>query len=666
MTITAPVPVTPLPPAPNTNDPDNFDDLADARIEAEGPFGDQMNALAANVFSNASEAQTRALQAQQAAADASSAAAAAAASTTAVKWVAGNYADGAAVWSPTSRFSYRHIGDGASAIDPALDAAHWVLQLYALGLGGMIITGSVDLIVTSGGAISVTPATPGLYITLPDATTLAQGAVAFHVFNAGVYDMGVRTKAGVVLGWIRPGTSSVIGVASNATLGGAWVTSNLHKLGVTAMLNVASVPGTTLRRIAIDSTRTLFLFGALYAVVYDSSAQAWGSPMLVRSIPNGGRASGILVGADKVLVASCDGTTGIQSVVLTLTGVTIAPPGTPATATAGANVSLWGDFIAVGAGFAFSYFGSSGGYLRAMTVSGTAPTIGPEVAFGDSLPLLFVSGAVLRAVNYSGSTLACQPYTLSAANLTPGTGASFSSSAGGNVRAFQNAAGNIVAFHDLVGSVAATVFKLTGTTEASTSIAMFASASATSSSLDYVQISATKTAVATASSGSSVVLWNIHIDNGGTSAAGTPDQFSVTSVAVSAIGASGNTARFAVSSGLDLFPPTMLQFDCSGASPVRGSVQSRWGVNSPGKNFSGKDLRHYSLLAAGNNQYAFGGNHGSDACYNAVSIQSLPALGENLINGTLGAAANESWVLTGLTAVSGTLGTTIKRVEAAA
>ena len=48
----------------------------------------------------------------------------------ATKWAAGNYAQGAAVWSPTSLLTYRRATPGvtASATDPANDPAGWKLS----------------------------------------------------------------------------------------------------------------------------------------------------------------------------------------------------------------------------------------------------------------------------------------------------------------------------------------------------------------------------------------------------------------------------------------------------------------------------------------------------------------------------------------------------------
>lgn len=669
MTIIAPIAVDLLPPPPTIDDPDNFDTKADASVLAQAAMVPQINVQLNTLYNNALEAQTRALQAQQSANDAATSAAAAAASTTATKWVSGTtYNDGDPVWSPTSRFSYRHIGSSVSTIDPAMDSSTWVLQLYSLGLGGMVITGSVDLIATSGGAIAFTPSTPGLRIKLPDATTIPKGATAYNCVNNGVYDVSVINNTGTLLGFIRPNESAVIGLASSATAAGVWIGSGLYKLGCTAFINIPSVQGVILKRIALDTNRTLFLFGACYAVVYDASTQTLGTPTLVRSIADGTKASGILVATDKVLITTCDATTGMQSVILSVSGTAITP-NSVVNSTAGSNVSLWGEFVSVGAAFAWSYVGSSVSYVRAITVSGTVPTIGTEATLSSTqaLPILFVSGSTLRAIGYVSSSLACQPYTLSGANLiagTPATGGS-ASPVGTGYKAFQNSNGNIVVLYNNASLLNAAVFKLTGTTEAMSVVAMSAF-NVPYTTVQYVQISGTKTALAGVVSGLGQVCWNIHVDTSGTGSAGTEDSISGgSSISVSAVGVSGNNARFAVYSATDAFATLQLQFDCSGASPVRGNCQTRAAVNIPSGQVTGKDSRHFTLLSAGNNQYGISGSHAYDSSFNSTNVSATPTVGISYNAGAVGASPSESWLLASFSAF-GAIGTTIMKVEAAA
>ncbi len=667
MSITPPGPISPSPvPGPVRGQKATFSDRVDALVTWWQTSPAQLADLASNVWSNATEVYNLALSAVQAAADAASAAIAASAAANAVKWVSGTtYADGVVVWSLLDRLPYRRIGAGGGTTDPKLDAPNWAIQIFALGMGGQALAGNISLTSTSPAAITVTPVGYGLYAYLPDATTCQKGVSLFSIYNAGAVDYGLKDFTGTTIGWIRPGTTAVIGLTSNSTSAGSWVPGRVEKVGATAVLNVPSVQGASLKRISVDANRTLFLFGACYAVVYDASTQSWGSPVLVRSIANGAMVSGILVATDRVLVASCDSTTGIQSVVLSLTGTSVAL-NTAVNSTAGSNVSQWGEFIAVGAGFGFSYAGASGAYVRAVTVSGTTPAVGTEATLGSStvLPILFVSGTTLRALGYTSSASICQPYTLSGANLVAGTSATMGTDAPAatGYRAFQNGNGNIVNIYTSASALSMCVFKLTGTVEAASN-AQVSPAAISYLNIDYVQMTGTKTAVVGINA--SGVYWNIHVDTAGTSSCGTSDTYAVNTPAVAAIGATGNNARFVIYSATDVFAPMQLQFDCSGTSPVRGSSQVRYGINTPRANQTGKDARHFSLLSAGSNQYAFGGIHALDGSFNSTNIQALPALGENYIAGALGAAANESWILSGYSA-SAAVGTTIKRIEAAA
>ncbi len=65
--------------------------------------------------------------AQQAAIAAETSAQSAAGISGAARWMAGDYAQGVFVWSPTSLLTYRRRVTGASAIDPAADPAGWKL-----------------------------------------------------------------------------------------------------------------------------------------------------------------------------------------------------------------------------------------------------------------------------------------------------------------------------------------------------------------------------------------------------------------------------------------------------------------------------------------------------------------------------------------------------------
>lgn len=154
---TLPTPITPYGTPPSSNDPVNFDARADAKVAHDVVVVGQMNDLAENVFANAEEAFGSAEEAAAAKAGADDAAevAQAAAVTSAQhagadEWEAGNYAEGAVVYSLDSGLVYRRKAPGgASPTDPAADPTRWRLAIIAAPLyrpeTGASVAGEVNV-----------------------------------------------------------------------------------------------------------------------------------------------------------------------------------------------------------------------------------------------------------------------------------------------------------------------------------------------------------------------------------------------------------------------------------------------------------------------------------------------------------------------------------------
>jgi len=132
-------PITTLPTAPSRSRPTVFADEADAFLSALPDFGDEANALAdyvetqaAAVASNASSASSSASSAATSATNA--AASATAAAQIASAWVSGaSYTVGAVVYSPIDFQTYRAITTHSGVTtDPSEDTTNWV----AIGGGG--------------------------------------------------------------------------------------------------------------------------------------------------------------------------------------------------------------------------------------------------------------------------------------------------------------------------------------------------------------------------------------------------------------------------------------------------------------------------------------------------------------------------------------------------
>lgn len=458
----------------------------------------------------------------------------------------------------------------------------------AAGSGGTTtITGSVTLTSSSAASMTVTPTSPGLYVTLPSATTCSEGAILFSIFNAGDYDYGIKNSAGTQLGWVLPGTNSIVGLSDNSTAAGIWNISNLCKTGVTAKsssLLASLMPYTT---IALDSNRTLIFSTnastSWYAVIYDASTLTWGSYTLIRSTTNISAGAALLIASNTVLFSSSTATTAMETVVLSISGTTITVNTAVSTTLTGnfngfgSHYRFGGSLIAVGTSYVLLYNRSTptpSTCLRSITVSGTVPTVGAETLITPNdlggYCRLFSTGSVVRVLTSIATQVTISPYTVSGTTLTVGTGAYVTAGSVVN-KAFQNDAGNIIVFYpnSTNDSVVASIFKLTGTTEAvSTSTIPALGGTFYGQYLDFYYISPTKTAIVWWFSNTGKWGVNILTDTNGSASVGTSLTGTLDSVTN---GATLNTTTvnnmkvvFNSLSG-DLLVNLI---DCSGTSPV--------------------------------------------------------------------------------------------------
>lgn len=301
------------------------------------------------------------------------------------------------------------------------------------GAGGATASGSVTLTNASAGAQVITPTALGQYVTLPDATTMSEGAFCFNIENAGSYPYGVKDSAGTKLGWIYPGQSAVIGLADNSVAIGNWVTvPRLEPYALT--LDSAGFVSNVVQQ--IDADRYLFLdyqSSNLIAVVYNKTTDQFGAVATVRA-GAGAKHDVCAAAANQVLVCSTT-TTAFEAVVLSISTLTVTV-NTAATATlAGAisshtlpNGPLRVAKTATGYACLYSRAPSNIG-LRGLTISGTTVTIGAETAVSATLgsngvDLYTTTGDVVAAM-YTTSTpsITCKPYTVSGTTLTGGTAA---------------------------------------------------------------------------------------------------------------------------------------------------------------------------------------------------------------------------------------------------
>ena len=688
MATIAPPSITALPSPPDPANRATFNTLAYPWSAALPTFSTEVSAVAANVKANADDAATSSTTATAKAAEAVAAASAATTTANASAWVnGGTYALNDNAISGVDFQTYRKkTASSVTSTDPSADGANWVqVGGSTIGAGGTTSTASITLTASSAAAMTVTPATPGLYVTLPDATTCTKADNLYAVYNAGDYDYGVKDSAGTQLGWIRARTGAMIGLADNSTAAGVWAYYGLEKTGITASYVNSTLTnmGSTIRRIALDANRTCFLFGGTYcyAIVYDASTQTWGSATLVRASVASGAFIGVLSATDQVLVCSCSSTTAFEAVTLTIaTNTVTVNTGTKATATLSGNWAAFGQLIPVSTSWVVSYLAVAVDELRAITVSGTTPTIGSASSVIGSAaisPIIFASGSIVRCIGNSTTAVRARPFTVSGSTLSAGTHADVTTTASG-ARAFLNGNGNIVC-HYINSTHYATIFKLTGTVEAASSVSLGTALTSVTAHADYVAVTTSKTAFVWHAS-STTWYANVLTDTAGTATAGTAISGAVPENMTVSMGlaASGNNARFAIKTTGSNGVVAQLTLDCSGASAVLSNVQQISYYTSPngGTNNAallasdGYGVRQPRLLIAGTRAHVAGGAGAVASDYSLLPqamnlTAALPVWAKNgNVKGVVGSSSNESFV--SYPTDSSTIGMTIQRIEAAA
>jgi len=281
--------------------------------------------------------------------------------------------------------------------------------------------------------LKITPASYGVAVTLPDATTCSVGGPLHIIDNKGAYPVRVLNSSGTLLGFIFAGVVSHVSLADNSTAAGVWTVENSELVGPSAQLLTNSF--TSIQSVVdIGSNKEVLVGGTGangYAVVYDRSTNTFGSVTLVRAAGfNNGGAVAYLSGANQVLVVSCvPASAAFEAVTLSISGTTITV-NTAATATLSANINTFADgcgLIAVGSSFVCSYtVATPAAQIRALSISGTTVTIGSASVLDGTAGGLIAVGDSTHVIAASTATtfLYTKPYLVSGSSLTAGTGTS--------------------------------------------------------------------------------------------------------------------------------------------------------------------------------------------------------------------------------------------------
>ena len=194
--------------------------------------------------------------------------------------------------------------------------------------------------------------------------------------------------------------------------------------------------------ISLDGTSELFMIygsSSAHAVVWNSSTNTFGTPILVRTANLGGTVQTVAlakISSTAVLICSLAANTALETVVLTVSGSTITV-GTALATTLGANSSLIAPntrLVTVGSSYVLNYYTTADSLpkFRAITVTGTTPTIGAELAYaGGTVAAMHHSYAqsatiLLHFSMTASTTVFVLPITVSGTTLTAGTEATVS------------------------------------------------------------------------------------------------------------------------------------------------------------------------------------------------------------------------------------------------
>jgi hypothetical protein len=550
-----------------------------------------------------------------------------------------------------------------------------------LGVGGAnTIVGSVTLTATSAGAQTVTPTGPGFYATLPDATTMLKGSTVFALQNNSEYDYGVKDSAGVQLGWIRPFTGCIIGLADNAAAAGVWDCVNLEKVGVTAQLISTSTGAGGLFRVPLDATRSLLAWHqgstTVNGVVYDSATNTFGAVTVLVTLTASGVfafCNGYLAG-QAVIAAIEAASSTLNFNVITATGTTIAVTAqTAALASTVGSTSIGVLQVGTSGNFVVTYVRDGASYfpeIRAVStgVGGVTIAIGAALLLPNSYggvgvvngtAVFSVTNAQVLVVSGNPTTLYATPYAVAGNVLTLGTTATAAMTSNSPRYIKQLPSGRFLVGY-LNTSYYMGLIKVTGTV-ASISSVVLGSGAVAATSFDMIACGATK--IVAMSYLSNVFHIQIFTDTAGTLTAGSNLTVSLVGTgAASFISVTAAVAKILVADGTIA---RLFSFDVSGTTPVllyakslNVAVPVNFPIASPSSYYFIQS-RIGAILSAGNNTYLVSQTAPITVC-GVTGITSLKAIPTIPANPVIAGDTNESWWLSTQGQV------TLQRMEAAA
>ena len=347
------------------------------------------------------------------------------------------------------------------------------------GFNGATTTSSaanITLTKTSTQIQNITMTAAGLYVILPDATTVTAGSGVFQIINNGTINFGIKDNAGNILGYnLTAGQISIINLVNNSTAAGVWATNqDFSSFTSSAPLVVNSVSSET---VTSNVIQVQLLSATSFIIVYRSgnAVKAIGGTISGSTVTYGTAIS--ITGAttdapNGIYIAKTSATTAVaawttstnitfKGVSLSLSGTTVTG-GTPSTVASEPNngIRSWSLFSLNGttAIFASSQDDTGGGggnyskSVRAGTSSGTTLTLGTAVTLttADSGGITAgpISSTAFITAFSSGSTPVVGICSVSGTTITAGTGFSGANA----VSSFSGGTANVSSTQALMGN----------------------------------------------------------------------------------------------------------------------------------------------------------------------------------------------------------------------
>ena len=307
---------------------------------------------------------------------------------------------------------------------------------------GGVVTVAGTLATTNGGT-NLTSFTSGgaLYATSTSALTTGTLPIA----SGGTNSTATPTAGGVGYGTGTAHAFTAVGTANQVLLSNGSSAPTWGQLGnfgsdisyadysLTTSTNVGSST-IYMQSVSLDGTSELMILqgsASAHAVIWNSSTNTFGTPVLVRTAYfNAVQYIGLAkISSTSVLMCSLpSGSTALETVVLTISGSTITVNTALATTLAATSNLITPNtrLVTVGSSYVLNYLTTSDQLpkFRAITVSGTTPSIGAELAYGGGLAMSHsyaYSSSILLHISSSNTTLYAYPITVSGTTLTGGT-----------------------------------------------------------------------------------------------------------------------------------------------------------------------------------------------------------------------------------------------------